>query len=144
MAGTSSVTQVVTNLNASTSYDFRVTATNVAGTGPASSAVTATTLAAPGSVASIVWNFAPFGSYTQGTGAIGVNAHVTPATAAIRFGFSTSGTTPPGSWTDAIAVNTDLWGAYVATPASAGTWYAWAQGTDGSSSTVYATPFAVT
>jgi prolipoprotein diacylglyceryltransferase len=41
-------------------------------------------------------------------------------------------------------VNTDLWGAYVSTPASAGTWYAWVEGTDGSKPTVYPTPFTVT
>jgi hypothetical protein len=52
---------------------------------------------------------------------------------------------PPGSAKTTYAyVNTDLWGAYVSTPASAGTWYAWVEGTDGSLPTVYATPFTVT
>ena len=52
---------------------------------------------------------------------------------------------PPGSAKSTYAyVNTDLWGAYVSTPASAGTWYAWVEGTDGSTPTVYPTPFTVT
>ena len=53
-------------------------------------------------------------------------------------------TTPPDSWTVATYVNTDLWGAYVSTPATAGTWYAWVEGTDGSRQTVYPVAFAVT
>lgn len=52
---------------------------------------------------------------------------------------------PPGSAKSTYAsVNTNLWGAYVSTPASAGTWYAWVEGTDGSKPTVYPTPFTVT
>jgi hypothetical protein len=52
---------------------------------------------------------------------------------------------PPGSAKSTYAsVNTDLWGAYVSTPASAGTWYAWVEGTDGSTPTLYPTPFTVT
>lgn len=52
---------------------------------------------------------------------------------------------PPGSAKSTYAyVNTNLWGAYVATPASPGTWYAWVEGTDGSKPTVYPTPFTVT
>ena len=40
---------------------------------------------------------------------------------------------PPGSAKSTYAyVNTDLWGAYVSTPAAAGIWYAWVEGTDGS------------
>jgi hypothetical protein len=51
---------------------------------------------------------------------------------------------PPGSAKSTYAsVNTDLWGNYVATPATAGTWYAWAEGLDGSAQTVSPTPFAV-
>jgi hypothetical protein len=51
---------------------------------------------------------------------------------------------PPGSAKSTLAyVNTDLWGSYVSTPAVAGTWYAWVEGTDGSKSTVYPTPFTV-
>jgi hypothetical protein len=52
---------------------------------------------------------------------------------------------PPGSAKSTYAyINTDLWGAYVNTPGTAGTWYAWVEGTNGSLSTVYPTPFAVT
>ena len=52
---------------------------------------------------------------------------------------------PPGSAKSTyVSVNSDLWGAYVSTPASAGTWYAWVEGTDGSKPTVCPTPFTVT
>lgn len=52
---------------------------------------------------------------------------------------------PPGSAKSTYAyVNSDLWGAYVSTPATAGTWYAWCCGTDGSCLSVYPTPFTVT
>jgi hypothetical protein len=52
---------------------------------------------------------------------------------------------PPGSAKSTyVSINTDLWGQYVPTPASVGTWYAWAEGTDGSAPTVYSTPFTVT
>jgi hypothetical protein len=52
---------------------------------------------------------------------------------------------PPGSAKSTYAsVNSDLWGAYVSTPAFAGTWYAWGEGMDGSSPSVYPTPFTVT
>jgi hypothetical protein len=52
---------------------------------------------------------------------------------------------PPGSAKSTYtSVNSDLWGQYVPTPATAGSWYGWAEGTDGSSPTVYAAPFIVT
>jgi hypothetical protein len=52
---------------------------------------------------------------------------------------------PPGSAkSNYVHVNTDLWGQYLATPAIAGTWYAWAEGSDASSPTVYAISFTVT
>ena len=52
---------------------------------------------------------------------------------------------PPGSAKSTYAyVNSDLWGAYVSTPATAGTWYAWVEGTDGSRPTVYPVAFTVT
>jgi hypothetical protein len=69
---------------------------------------------------------------------------VNPATAAVQFGFSTSSTIPPTSWVAGSYVNSDLWGAYVPTPATAGTWYGWVEGADGSAPTVYPTPFTVT
>jgi hypothetical protein len=51
---------------------------------------------------------------------------------------------PPGSAKSTYAyVNTDLWGAYVTTPAPAGIWYAWVEGTDGSQQSVYPIAFTV-
>ena len=47
------------------------------------------------------------------------------------------------SWTAANLVNSDPWGAYVPTPASAGDWYVWGEGLDGSAPTVSSSPFAV-
>ncbi len=137
-------THSVSSLAANTSYDFSVLGDNAGGLGAISAIVTTSTSAPSGSVTSIVWNVPPSGSYVHGAGVIGVNAHVTPASAAIQFGFSTSTTTAPTNWTAGSLVNTDLWGAYVPTPASAGTWYAWAVGVDGSTPTVYSTPFMVT
>jgi len=142
--GVAGTTQSVSGLNANTSYDFGVLGVNPGGSGPISAIVTTSTSALSGAVTSIVWNVPPFGSYAHGSGAIGVNAHVTPASAAIQFGFSMSATIAPTSWTVGSLVNTDLWGAYVPTPSAAGAWYAWAAGTDGSAPTVYSTPFAVT
>jgi hypothetical protein len=52
---------------------------------------------------------------------------------------------PPGSAKSTYTfVNSDFWGQYLPTPASAGSWYAWVEGTDGSAPTVYPTPFTVT
>src|SRR5271166_2316362 len=51
---------------------------------------------------------------------------------------------PPGSAKSTYAsVNTDLWGAYVNTPAAPGTWYAWIEGTNGSLPTAYPSSFTV-
>jgi hypothetical protein len=140
----SATTFAITSLNSATSYSFQITATNSTGSGPPSAVISAETSQLTGLVTSITWNLAPAGSYTHGVGSIGVNAQVNPGTASIQFGFSTSPTTPPTSWTAAENVNSNLWGQYVPTPASAGSWYAWAEGTDGSAPTVYATPFTVT
>lgn len=96
-----------------------------------------------GSVTSILWNIVPSGSYPAGSGSIGVNAHVSPPTAPIQFGYSQSTTLPPTSWTAAILVNTDLWGAYVPIPTTSGTWYIWGEGLDGSCQTACATSFTV-
>ena len=143
VAGISGTATTISGLMAATSYDFSVVGVNASGSGPVSSSVTAATEAASGSVSSITWNLLPNGPYTHASGSIGVNAQVSPASAAIQFGFSLSATTPPTSWTAAILVNTNLWGAYVPTPPTAGTWYVWAEGTDGSCSTVSPTPFVV-
>lgn len=136
-------TAVISGLTAATAYEFRVLAENTDGIGPASAVASATTEPMAGAVTSIQWNLTPAGPYTHGSGAIGVNVLVTPSNAAVRLGFSTSATVPPATWTLAVHVMTNLWGAYVDTPATAGTWYAWAQGTDGSATTPYATPFTV-
>ena len=140
VVGTSST---VSGLVAATSYDFEVVGTNASGSGPASAIVSASTLASTQSVTSITWNLLPAGPYAVGSGTIGVNAHVSPATAPIQFGVSLSSTTPPTSWTAATLVNTDLWGAYVAVPVTAGTYYAWAEGLDGSALTPGSTTFVV-
>lgn len=132
------------SLAPATSYDIQVTASGSNGAGPPSSIVTAVTASSSGLVTSITWNLVPSGSYVHGSGVIGLNAHVSPATATIQFGFSTSPTIPPTSWLTATYVNTDLWGQYMPIPATAGTWYAWAEGTDGSAATAYSTSFTVT
>lgn len=134
----------VTGLAAATAYDFQVFAVNGSGAGLPSAVVTATTAAAAGAVISITWQTAPSGNFTHGAGTLGVNAHVNPGNAPIQFGFSTSATVPPTSWTIATYINSDFWGAYVSTPPSAGAWYAWGEGTDGSTPTVYPVAFTVT
>lgn len=133
----------VAGLQPATSYDFSVYGINTAGAGAASSVVSATTIEAANAVSSITWNMVPSGPYTVGNGTIGLNCHVSPSPAAVQFGFSTSSTTPATSWTAALHVNSDLWGAYTPTPTTAGTWYAWVEGTDGSCPTVFSTPFVV-
>lgn len=144
VAGMTGTGGSITGLQPGTSYDFSVIGVNSVGTGPASTTVTAVTATAAASASSITWNLAPSGTYTHGTGTtIGVNAQVSPANSPIQFGFSLSATTPPLSWTAASHVNTNLWGAYPPTPPNAGTWYAWAEGLDGSAPTVYPTPFLV-
>ena len=137
-------TFVVTGLTAATSYDFMVYAVNSFGNGANSAVTTLSTLAASGTVTAIAWNLTPSGSYVHGSGTIGVNAQITPSSAPVQFGFSTSATTQPAAWTAGVFVSGSLWGAYVPIPATAGTYYAWCEGTDGSTPTVYATAFTVT
>jgi hypothetical protein len=143
-SGITTTSYLLSGLSSATSYDVQVYATNGTGSGSPSVVFSSSTLAATGSVTSVTWNLTPSGSYVHAAGAIAVNAHISPATAPVQFGFSTSVTIPPTSWTVATYVNTDLWGSYVPTPASAGTWYAWVEGIDGSLLTPYATPFTVT
>ena len=51
---------------------------------------------------------------------------------------------PPGSAKSTYAsVNSNLWGNHVPTPATAGTWYVWAEGLDGSAPTISSTPVQV-
>jgi hypothetical protein len=135
-------TAQLSGLSAGTSYDVRVAAKNEAGKGSYSSILTVSTPSGT-SVSSIIWNLVPSGSYTRGAGAIGVNVHVTPASAAVQFGISTSNTVAPSSWVAGTWVNTDLWGAYIPTPQAPGNWYLWLEGTDGSCQSVYLTPFVV-
>ena len=139
----SGTTTVLTGLASSTTYNAQVAAINASGTGAQSVPITATTASA-GLVNSVTWNLPPVGPYAHGTGSVGVNVHVNPASATVQFGFSASSTVPPTAWTVGNFVTADLWAAYVPTPGTAGTWYAWAEGTDGSATTVYPTAFTVT
>jgi hypothetical protein len=141
VSGITGTATTITGLQASTSYDFEVIGINAAGSGTPSSVVTAVTLS--GSVNSITWNLLPTGPYTHGSGAIGVNALISPASAPVQFGFSQSATTPPTSWTNATLVNSNLWGAYLSAPGSAGSWYVWGEGLDGSARTASPNPFTV-
>lgn len=134
----------ITGLASSTEYDVIVTAANSAGSGTPSAAFTIATSAPAGAVTAITWNVSPNSSYSAGTGSIGVNVHVSPSTSAVQFGLSSSASVPPTSWTAATYVNSDLWGAYLATPASRGTYYVWCEGTDGSAPTVCTSSFTVT
>ena len=143
ISGISGTSQAVTGLQSATGYDFCVSGVNASGTGTASLVASAATAAVGNAVTSITWNMVPSGPYTHGSGTIGVNANVSPSSAAVQFGFSTSSTIPATLWTAALHVNSDVWGAYVPTPATAGTWYAWVEGTDGSCPTVFATSFVV-
>jgi hypothetical protein len=142
-SGITGTTASLSGLAASTAYSIQVIAVNPAGSGAPSATLAASTAAAAGSVISITWQAAPSGNYTAGAGTIGVNAHVDPANASVQFGFSTSASAAPNSWVAGLHVNSDFWGAYVPTPASAGTYYAWCIGTDGSAPTVYPTAFTV-
>jgi hypothetical protein len=130
--GISGTSVTVAGLQAGTSYDFSVFGMNAVGNGLLSSIITAATSGSSQSVISVIWNLIPSGSYVRSSGAIGVNAHITPATAAVQFGFSLSTSSPPVTWTNGVLVNTDLWGAYIPTPSSPGSWYAWVRGLDGS------------
>ena len=134
----------VTGLAAGTAYDFQVYAVNGGGAGLPSVVASATTMAVPGAVISITWQTTPSGSYPHGAGSLGVNAHINPGSAPVQFGFSNSTTVRPTSWTVATYVNSDFWGAYVPTPPSAGTWYAWVEGLDGSTPTPSLAGFTVT
>ena len=143
-SGLSATIMNITSLSPSTAHDIQITASNSAGSGPVSALVTAMTIAVAGLVSSITWNVPPSGTFQHGSGVLGINVHVTPTTAPVQFGYSTSPAVPPTTWVAGVHVNSDLWGAYVPVPATAGTWYAWAAGTDGSAPAVYATPFTVT
>jgi hypothetical protein len=142
--GVTASTATVIGLIPATTYEFQVYAMNGGGSGPPSPVAGATTTAQTGNVTAISWIMVPIGPYVHGSGSIGVNAQITPADAPVRFGFSMSATVPPTAWIEATHVNNNLWGTYVSTPGTAGTWYAWVEGTDGSLPTLYPTPFTVT
>jgi phage tail sheath protein FI len=81
----------------------------------------------------------PTSPYSAGQTNIGVNALLSPGstTASIQFGWSTSATAPPTSWTAGIYVNSQssgdaLYGVYLTAPATAGTYYGWVATVDGS------------
>ncbi len=141
--GPTSTNVTLTGLTGSTSYDIQITAMNASGSGIASSILTVVT-PTTALVTAITWNLTPAGPYVHATGSIGMNVLVTPASSAVQFGFSTSATVPPATWTLGTLVSGNIWAAYVNTPATAGTWYAWAEGTDGSAPTAHATGFTVT
>lgn len=141
--GITGVSAAITGLIPATAYIFQVEALNASGSGIPSAPVTSSTASASGAVASITWNLAPASSYGVGVGSIGVNVHVSPPAAPVQFGLSHSSTMSPVNWVAGTLVNSDLWGAYVATPAAAGTYYVWCEGTDGSAPTACLTSFTV-
>jgi hypothetical protein len=88
---------------------------------------------------------APSGSYARAQTGVAVNATLYPGTAAtgLQFGFSTSVTAAPTTWTAAVLVNTQssgatFWGTYLTMPSAAGTYYCWAQAVGGAASAVSA------
>jgi phage tail sheath protein FI len=92
-----------------------------------------------GGTTTLSFQAAPTGPYTPGQANIGVNALLAPgsSTASIQFGWSTSATVPPTSWTAGIYVNSQsngdaLYGAYLTAPSTAGTYYGWVATTTGS------------
>ena len=92
-----------------------------------------------GGTTTLSFQTAPSGPYTSGQANIGVNAILAPgsSTASIQFGWSTSATVPPTSWTAGVYVNTQsngdaLYGAYLTAPSAAGSYYGWVETADGS------------
>ncbi|MBW4023631.1 MAG: hypothetical protein HIU92_10930 [Proteobacteria bacterium] len=93
----------------------------------------------------VTFQTAPSGSYAAGQANIGVSGTLHPGNAApgLQFGFSTSASVAPSSWTAATLVNTEsngdtFWGAYVTMPTTAGTYYCWAQAVGGAASAITA------
>lgn len=98
-----------------------------------------------GGTQTLSFQLAPSGSYSAGQSNIGVNAVLAPGstTASIEFGWSSSATTPPSSWTAGVYVNSQangdaLYGAYLTAPTAAGTYYGWVSTSDGKVSAVSA------
>jgi hypothetical protein len=98
-----------------------------------------------GGTTTLSFQLAPTGPYTHGQTGIGVNAILAPgsSTASIQFGWSSSATVPPTSWTAGVYVNTQsngdaLFAAYLTAPSTAGTYYGWVETTTGSVTAVSA------
>jgi hypothetical protein len=139
-----STSYTATSLNPSQSYDWQITAVGSDKSTATSPLALYSTTGPLGSVNSIVWNSVPSGPIMHGTGVLAVNVHASPSTAPVMFGMARSLTTLPSSWVDGSFVNSDLWGAYLPTPDSAGIWYVCCQGLDGSFSTFYPTGIQIT
>jgi len=127
----------VSGLTAATSYDVQVFAVNASGSGTAAT-LTASTLAA--ATYTIKPGFLPpAATYTHGQTGIGINVQVDPAPpgSVMNFGWSISATSAPTTWAaTATNFNVDFYGAYVNAPATAGTYFFWAQTTDAAASWV--------
>jgi hypothetical protein len=109
------------------------------------SSVTSGGSSTTGGTVTVTFMTVPSGSYAVSQANVGVNAILDPGDAAtgLQFGFSTSPTAAPTTWTAAILVNTQssgdtFWGAYITMPATAGAYYCWAQAIGGAASAVSA------
>jgi hypothetical protein len=81
------------------------------------------------------------GSYTHGSGTItciaddlSTSGYTSPHS--VEFGFTSNPGVAPSSWVPGGNYQTTLWSAYVPTPATAGTYYAWQQSLDASGNVV--------
>lgn len=139
-ATSASTTATLSGLTAATSYDLEVIAANASGSGPASAVLTVTTAQAAQPVMLTPAAFwpQPGGPFTAGSGSIGINATVTPpgGFTFVQFGFSASNTAAPVAWTSAPLVTGSIYGAFVPTPAAAGSYYIWGEALDASGNVV--------
>ena len=101
-----------------------------------------------GSASTLSFQTPPVGPYAIGQANIGVNAILAPGSAAasIQFGWSTSATIAPTSWTTGIYVNSQsngdaLFAAYLTAPSTADVFFGWVATTD---ATVHACSGSVT
>ncbi|GAN76345.1 fibronectin type III domain-containing protein [Acidisphaera rubrifaciens] len=136
VAGTSAT---LNGLSAATSYDIEVNATGASSQGPASAVLTVATAAAtaaspPQTTGATTVTAGPYwpqstGPFTPGSGTTGVNATFTPAGsfATVQFGLSSSNTTPPTTWAVGSLISGTTYGAFVTIPATAGSYYIWAE-----------------
>lgn len=119
------------------------TSTSTSGTGTSTGTTSGSTTSA--STASLAFVAAPSGSYSTSQASVGVNATLTPGTAAsgVQFGISASTATAPSSWVAGSLVNTQsngatFWGAYLTMPATTGSYYCWVETIDGATTSVSA------